>query len=366
LLLKAAVGDEKIAPAAWRELKPNLDLDRLPAPSLRLLPLVYSNLTAKGIEDPEMPRLKGLYRHTWYKNHLLLHRGGETLRTLQRAGIPTLVLKGPALIAHYYGDAGVRPMLDFDVLIPRTDARRSLDVLTGAGWQGPRFAPPGLPRFLHGIDLQDGDGMECDVHWRVMEYLVSENEEGSEKGFWSRAIEVSIGGAMTRSLGHEDQLLHVCVHGARWNPDGNIRWVCDAMTVVIKAGKEIDWGVLPARCRDYGCAVPMHDALRYLRNEFGAPIPADVLEELSGIKTNRRARFGYRALARRPAGPGWWRTTYRIVAHYARMTSGWGIGRAVLGFPRFLQESWNLDRLWRVPFVGVSKGLRRFRSSPAG
>src|SRR3990170_600967 len=169
LLLQAAFFAGRRAEHAWRQARPGLDINHLPGDSIRLLPLVYRNLTALGIDDPELPRVKGLYRRTWYRNQLVIERAGATLQTLHDAGIATLVLKGVALVPLFYEDAGLRPMEDFDVLVPVEKAAAAAAVLKASGsipeWPlRPEDFSSAFHRVKHGVKFTDPAGFACDLH----------------------------------------------------------------------------------------------------------------------------------------------------------------------------------------------------------
>ena len=115
LLLRAALGEV----AAWRELRPGLDLDRLEGSSVPLLPLVYRSLERAGAADPLLPRLKGIYRSAWVKNNLLLERARTELAALSAAGIDPLLVGGIANALRFYGDLGLRPTLRLELVVDR-------------------------------------------------------------------------------------------------------------------------------------------------------------------------------------------------------------------------------------------------------
>ena len=58
-----------------------------------------------------------------YRNRLIIHRGLDLVGSLEDHGVACLLLKGCPLTALYYGDAGARPMGDFDILIPESASR---------------------------------------------------------------------------------------------------------------------------------------------------------------------------------------------------------------------------------------------------
>ena len=84
LLLRAALWRNPSALEAWRRWKGTHSLmgSDLDSHSARLLPLVYKNLSAVGIDEPWMGALKGLYRYWWCANQDLFHRAAALLEQL--------------------------------------------------------------------------------------------------------------------------------------------------------------------------------------------------------------------------------------------------------------------------------------------
>src|SRR4051812_37038860 len=124
LLLRAALLDGDAALDAWERAK------RLPrhiddAP-YRPLPLLYRNLSALGVDDPDMERLKGVYRHCWSSNQRLLAEARHAQDALGAAGGETLVL----------GDDSTRhlPIELVGILVRTASSAGAVDVLRRAGW----------------------------------------------------------------------------------------------------------------------------------------------------------------------------------------------------------------------------------------
>ena len=126
LLLRAGLGYGQPATEAWTQWRATVPYEHLDQASYRLLPLVYRRLRDEGLNDPLLPFMRGVHRRTWHDNHLLFHHAQTLLRAFHAAGIPTLVLKGPALTLLYYKDYGLRPMGDFDILVPTAQAEAAL------------------------------------------------------------------------------------------------------------------------------------------------------------------------------------------------------------------------------------------------
>src|SRR3990172_3071094 len=73
LLLRAALQQGSEALNAWEMWKKAVPFDQMDPASVRLLPLVYRNMqTQCDLEDPLLQKLKGVYRHAWAMNQLLL------------------------------------------------------------------------------------------------------------------------------------------------------------------------------------------------------------------------------------------------------------------------------------------------------
>ena len=92
-MLRAAVLRGPQATEAWREWRQQCSVRDADSGSYRLLPQVYRNLLAAEADDPDLERVKGVYRHAWSSNQLLCHRSAEW-RHFRRRGSETMLLKG--------------------------------------------------------------------------------------------------------------------------------------------------------------------------------------------------------------------------------------------------------------------------------
>jgi len=357
-LLGAALLPRREAMAAWEKARPGLDIDRMPGPALRILPLVYRRLDEAGVEDPFLPRLKGLYRRTWYHNQLQIHRAASVIRTLEEEEIPTMVLKGAAMIARYYGDAGVRPMGDVDVLVPTERGAEALRVLEAADWRRPDIPQDLLLRHHHGIGFVDADGNHVDLHWQVStELVLAGARERSCDVFWDGSVETEIGGLRTRALDPADQLLHLVVHGGRSYSGTSLQWVADAATVLDFSEDRFDWARLVREASRRRMFLHLRDGLIYLRRGFRAPVPDGVSAELGSLPATRRDVFVHWAITRHHSR--WMGTFLYGFARYLRLHAHRGPLGVIAGLPRFLQDRWEARHLWEVPVQALARTVRR-------
>lgn len=359
LLLRAALLDKKYAIDAWHKWKSNVDIDRLDAGSLRLLPLLYRNLRLLGVKDPLLNTFKGVHRRTWYENQILFRNMSNLLCSFHDAGIQTMILKGAALAILHYRDYGLRFMSDFDILIPTEQTFIAIDLLTKQGWK-PKFRT--LEAFFeplfnvrHAETFKDGGGNECDLHWHLLYECCYEH---ADDAFWDDAKPVELHDVTTHALSPTDQLFHVCVHGAMWNIIPPVRWVADAMMIFNTSASDIDWNRLVALAKERCVILQVEDTLSYLDELLDAPIPSDVLQSMKDVTVSRIEGMEYRAKTR-PSRFGellhhWFR--YKCLLKRRRNA---GLATRSIGFARFLQHTWKVSHVWKLPFCFISKSVRR-------
>ena len=141
LLLKAALLDEDAAIAAYRAWRPTLDFETISYGQQRLLPLLQSNLTRFGIEDPLADRFRGIRRYFWVRNLKAMAFAQRVFAALDQIGVPFIVLKGAALIACYLADRSLRPMDDIDILVPEDRLADAIAVLTAMNLHPQEISP---------------------------------------------------------------------------------------------------------------------------------------------------------------------------------------------------------------------------------
>lgn len=340
LLLRSALLSGETAISAWQEWKGHTDLDTdVDVGTYRLFPLVYKNLQALGVEDAWMGKLKGIYRLTWYKNQSLFHSAAAIIKTFHDAQIQTLILKGAPLILCYYQDYGVRPMNDFDILVPVDKRDDALDLLLELGWEPIQSHWKDLSKerriLRHAWGLVNPQGQSIDLHWHVFSLVL---DEEADIPSWETSIPISFLDVKTRTLNPTNMLLHVCVHGGQWDISSSIRWIADAFFVLSKARSEINWDQLLEQAVKKRLVVPLRHALYFLRDRFNAPIPEETLSRLSQIKTSTTDEKLFHVLANKPTFlgnlPRYW---YKYLRRIERNGNSPSLP-TLTGFVSYLQE----------------------------
>jgi hypothetical protein len=354
MLLRAALlcGTEAID--AWRAVRPQFAAVAGGRASRRLLPLLGANLRRLGLDDPLAVHWEAIHRETATKNRARFEAGRRFLAALAGAGIPTLVLKGAALVGEGYRDLGLRPMSDVDIAVPTAHVHPALQVLTRAGWSSSRPVTPGFIRMQHAAALREaGTSTSCDLHWHVYWECCGPH---ADDDLWAQSRSLDFEGVRTRALGPADQLLHLCMHASRRANRPQLLWIPDAL-MVLRAGG-VEWSRLVAQAEGRRFVLRAGAMLTYLERRFAAPIPERVFRQLQALPVSRLERLefwvGHRRQGILGELPSYW-------CNYRRLRDDGGVG-GPLGFARYLQQMWGLPSLREVPGAAVRRVRTRVRA----
>jgi hypothetical protein len=302
LLLRAALLPDGRALAAWQGLLTHLGGSEPDLAAQSLLPIVRKNLSALGIDDEHLASLDDAQRVAWASNQLLLHRTLPVVAELERAGIPTVLLKGAAFLAGPGAYPGTRTMGDVDVLIPTEARGAAIDVLLEQGLVAAGGAPPWYlveyaPRYVPSHGFEDGRARQLDLHWHVLHWSC---QPDADDDFWAASLPVELLGVRTRRLCPADELLHVILHGLRWNAIPTYRWVLDAGLIASGACGEVDFERLVAQARMRRVVAPITAGLEYLRELADAPVSGAAISDLRSERVSRLERIEFQAHLAQP------------------------------------------------------------------
>jgi hypothetical protein len=356
LLLKAALLPQEEALQAWKDWKKQTDLDHIDYGSHRLLPLLYSHLKSAVGKDPNFAYFRKIYLETWADNQKLFARVTPALEALHQAGIRTLVLKGVDLILHYYQDFGARPMSDFDLLVPKADIKRAIDVLQSEGWSfvmdDPEKHLPDTLRYFHAVELIHPNGGSLDLHWHT---LVRSLREDADQAFWNDAIPLTVNQIETLSLSPSDALFHICIHGLHWNMLPPIRWVADAMQI-LESDHPLDWARVTQQAKTHQQSLLLGDVLSYLRETYEAPVPESVLRALDELPKSRQETREYKVLTHKPLLSTYIHTHWIF---YPRIAEDLGLDKGLFAFLRYYLALNALENVWQIPRLTFNKVFHR-------
>lgn len=359
LLLRAALHpDPATATSAWSQWRAALDFDRIDYASMRLVPLLLRRATELGLDDPNAGRYRGLHRRAWVRSQQLFQRIHHVIEGLAAEGIPTLILKGAALAPTFYGDTGLRPMGDADVLVPHAQASRAIEWFVRNSWKPePPQDASSLRQFHlthnHAWGFDSGGDQQVDLHWKLLHLGT---HPSLDDRFWRDATELRLPGITARTLSPTHHLFHACIHGVPFCPVPSLRWIADAAFILRASPTPIDWQEFLRCTADFHVAVIAFHALTWLRQEIDAPIPEAVLAELQSRTPASWESAEFEHLIHHPPSlhPAflWHRHQRQFAlhpdpAHPNRLAS----------YLAFVATRWDLSSRWDLPFAFAEKAL---------
>jgi hypothetical protein len=242
-----------------------------------LIPLLAERI--KNSDPSSIPREVRATLYESRRSHAIfaLQLTAELFRLLHcfaEAGLETLLTKGPALSVRCYGDPGMRQYGDLDLIVREKDIRRATLAMLDLGYE------PRVP--LTAIDAKKIPG-EYAFRKLGTHLLVEFHTERTfryhprplriEKLF-ERSASVTIDGRDIPALSPEDELVLICVHGAKhfWE---RLMWIAD-VAALISSRQPPDWDCAMATAREVGAERILRLGLRLASDVLGAELPVQV------------------------------------------------------------------------------------------
>lgn len=275
----------------------------------------------------------------------------ETVALLDRAGIPSVALKGAWLAAHAYPAAALRPMRDIDLLVPATAVRQAYDLLLAAGHVEEGPAEMTLDEIVriekHMPPLIAPRGTTIELHHRLWERdgrMDHASPTASEEAVLARAVRAADG------IGYpspQDLLGHVIVHAVYSHRLDCGPLVLSDVAFLLHCAP-IDWSAFWAGAKADGwrdgarlvleLVVRYHpDAAIDFADDTGEPTPADLLEAapdllLQDLETRASAGFAATTIKQGAAGLAGRLTGRRKVKGEAAVTRSMDSEGGLLGW----------------------------------
>ncbi len=219
---------------------------------------------------------------TWRRAHTLftMNLTAEMFRLFERfaaANIEALVIKGPVLSARCYGDPGLRQYGDLDLIVRGKDILRATELMLCLGYEA------NVP--MTAIHANKIPGEYVFRHSST-KLLVEFHTEGTFRyhprplpveRLFERQVRVKIDSREIPTLSSEDELILICIHGAKhfWE---QLSYVADVAAFV--ARQELDWRRVKSAAEEVSGERMVQVGLRLAANLLGAPLPESVAEEV--------------------------------------------------------------------------------------
>lgn len=359
LLLRAALLRDGAGARAWAAVRPRIDVDLLPGELHRLMPLLSRSLPAQGIDEPDLPRLKGVYQYSWYRNTTLFEAAAGLASALAADGRPAVALRGTAMTLAHHRDRGLRVLRDVDLLVRAEDLEPALQMAVAQGWR-PMPAARRLERRRQAVWLTRRGGHVVCLHWSPTPALGFPPPASAT--FWQRTADVDLHGVRVRVPSPADHLVHTVADGARANSGSSLRWIVDVVTLLEEGS--VDWDVVASEARRCRLSALLADALDYVRTALERDVPAEVLRDLRRAPRNGRVLLAHRlSVTTTPWAP----SAAEVLGRFLRLTADLTAYRAAAAFPDYLAAQLGVDRTGEVPRAAARKVAQVVRapSTPA-
>jgi hypothetical protein len=139
----------------------------------------------------------------------------EVTAALDREGVPTIVIKGPAIATWLYEGDRARLYNDTDLLVRKTDWERTMKVLERLGFEDD-LGPLDHPRMESGAGYpwrRESDGTNVDLHCTL--FGVGAGPQELWAAFDEQAVRENVGGAEVSLPSHPARLLHIALHAVQ-------------------------------------------------------------------------------------------------------------------------------------------------------
>jgi hypothetical protein len=258
------------------------------ADELGLQPLLHKHLSGSSYA-PHVPAdlqrcLEASYRKHSISNLRVYGQLISILACMNRLEIPIVVLKGAFLARWIYGDIGLRPMNDIDILIRKSDEEVVRDAMISLGYHQDStvYHTP----FHERVRTADDDHLRpfykpkaqpVEVHVNLFSRLGRGPDEMER--VWEKAVLSELDGVRMNLLSPEYQLLYLCTHlyYHLGSDSMALYWFCDLHELINRSGHDpvhrIDWNEFRRLADTLGVGAQTGSVLELLRANWQTPIP---------------------------------------------------------------------------------------------
>ena len=263
--------EEVLAAASWHGIAP-------------VLYRSLTNVSNSGIPKEVMDQLRAAYHGNLARNMYLYAELKGILEALREKDVEVIVLKGAALAKTVYGDIGLRPMGDIDLLVKKEDLPHAEKIMSGLGYLFHGNEPIEWYRenHQHISYVHSEKNILVEIHWHIANEshpsLISIMENDIIEGWWEGAKTIEFSGSKALILCPDDLIIHLSLHFLKhrftsqnglFSSKGALIQLCDIFQTLRHYGEEIDWVRLKSKAEKYGIDNPIFTTLFIVKEIIG-------------------------------------------------------------------------------------------------
>ncbi|HUL35890.1 MAG TPA: nucleotidyltransferase family protein [Candidatus Eisenbacteria bacterium] len=207
------------------------------------------------------------------------------LEQFERAGIESLLVKGPLVSQLAYGDPSVRSYVDLDLIVRHEAILRASQIMSAQGFEAD------VPEEAIRAEKIPGEYLFGRAGTREMVELHTEKtfryypRPMRIADLFARQRQVLLDGKPIRTLSLEDEFVLNCIHGAKhfWE---RLMWTADIAAMVTRC-PEINWRQTRRAAEDVGAGRMLRVALLLAESLLQAPVPEEMAAETKADVTAR-------------------------------------------------------------------------------
>jgi hypothetical protein len=205
----------------------------------------------------------------------------ELFRVLDRfavLGIGALLTKGPVLSARCYGDPGLRQYTDLDLIVRDQDMVTATQAMIALGYEAKVPLKAIYANKAPGEYVFSQAGTKLLVEFHTERTFRYHPKPLSAEKLFARQTRVRFDGRDVPALSVEDELILICIHGAKhfWE---RLMWIADVAGLVSR--QAVDWDGAMLAAHEVQAERMLRVGLFLATNVVGAPLPALVVDELN-------------------------------------------------------------------------------------
>lgn len=235
-------------------------------------PIVYARLAGASSERSSFRPPEAILARFQKASHSSLvwnlHLRSELQRLLDefpKSGIEVVLLKGLYLAETFYGNIGLRPSADLDLLVRPEDLDSARDLLVKLGYGLKRDEPweVQLEEDFHAPFEDPESGVEVELHWHIARKghlgRVAVTDPRLVRRWWDRCRTDTVAGRQVRVLDPTDLILQLSLHflkhrlghNRNFTSQGALLQLTDIALVLKHEQDCIDWAELCEVCEEH-------------------------------------------------------------------------------------------------------------------